>query len=81
MLNGENRPEIEIQIVDQMEILKIYKPDNEIEYIEELNIPRLEKEPLFIENVDYLAIVVGQNFRSRIRNKSLRVEERDSVKV
>ena len=31
MLNGENRPEIEIQIVDQMEILKIYKPDNEIE--------------------------------------------------
>ena len=64
-----------------MEIFKITKPDNEIEYIEELNIPRLEKEPLSIENVDYLSIEVDQTLRSKKRLAQLIVEERDSVEL
>ena len=64
-----------------MEILKTEKPDNEIEYIEELNIPRVEKEPLSIENVDYLSIEVDQRLRSRMKSKNYIVEGVDSIEL
>ena len=34
-----------------------------------------------LENVDYLSIEVYQKLRSRMRNKSLTVEERDSITI
>ena len=38
----KDKPENVIQLIDQMEILKIEKPQNQIDYIHELNILVLE---------------------------------------
>ena len=59
-----------------MEIIKGIKPDNEIEYIEELNIPKIEKQPLLIESLDSLSIMVDQKLyilRRRIIKKEIKV--------
>ena len=63
-----------------MEILKDIKPDNQIEYIEELNIPCIEKEPLYIETLDYLAIEVDQRLRAVKRSKIYEIE-RDTLEI
>jgi hypothetical protein len=46
-----------------MEILKEEKPENEVQLIDEFMIPKKEKEPLLIEYLDYLSIIVDQKTR------------------
>ena len=65
-----------------MEILRTVKPDNEIDYIEDIQIlSNKPKQPLIIEQLDFLTIEVDQKLRSKMRNKNYKVEERDSVEI
>ena len=54
-----------MQIIEQMEIIKEEKPENEIQHNEEFMILKKEKEPLAIEYLDYLTILVDQQLRAQ----------------
>ena len=64
-----------------MEIIKEAKPENEIDYIEELNIPKIEKQPLLIESLDYLTILVDQNLRIQRKLANCQIQERDAIEL
>ena len=64
-----------------MEIIKEGKPDNEIAYIEELNIPKVDKEPLAIEYLDYLSIIVDQKLKAERNNLKCIIQERDAIEL
>ena len=64
-----------------MEILKEAKPENEIQYNEEFIIPKKEKEPLLIEYLDYLSIVVDQNIINQNKQKEIKISEREGFSI
>ena len=40
-----------------------------------------QKEPLVIENQDYVSIVVDQKLRSKAKSKTYTIEERDAIEI
>ena len=83
-IKGIAIPENEIQVVDQMEILKAPKPDNEIDYIDELEILRTEKPANEIEKIDRIklsAMPIIEEIKIRRFEGEFNIEERDSVQL
>ena len=66
----------------KLNILMNYsKPENEIQYNEEFIIPKKEKEPLLIEYLDYLSIVVDQNIINQNKQKQIKISEREAFSI
>jgi hypothetical protein len=69
LIKSEEKPENEIQLIDQMEILKEAKPIqiNKIDKKDKFTIPGTakQKSPLAIEYLDYLTILVDQKLRAQ----------------
>ena len=57
LIQGFDRPENEIQLIEQMEILKEIKPENIIDYTEEFLINKIEKEPYEIQENEIIELL------------------------
>ena len=76
------KPENEIQLIDQMEILKSpKKQNNEIDYLEDVQLISGPKAPLIIEQQDYLSIKTSQILKTRKKIEKYNVDERDNIKI
>ena len=84
-INGITKPTNEIQLIDQMEIIKSVpsRPINEIENLDYVELLSAPKDPLIIESQDYLSIQNDQRlFRAKHDDgKKYDIEERDNIKI
>ena len=60
--------------LDQIEVLNTNKYNNKIQYIECMEILSREKGPLYIDQLDFLEILVNQNLRIKLRSKNYIIE-------
>ena len=81
-IKGITKPDNEIQLINQMEILKSgIKPTNAIEYLEEVQLLSAPKAPLIIESLDFISIEKDQRLLRGKNDRQYNLEERDNIKI
>ena len=77
----QNFEKIKTSKVGKIGILNANECNNEIECIDQIKILSKEKEPLYIDYVDYLSIEVDRNLRSKMLSKNYIIEREYSIEI
>ena len=81
LIEGFDMPEIQAQLIEQMEINREERKENEIQKNEEFIILKKEKEPLEIEYLDYLVVLVDHRWRFYNKMKKCIFQNIDTIKL
>ena len=76
-----DKPDNEIQLIDQMEILRTARPLNEVDYIDEIQILKEEKPANEIEKIDRIELKSQQEAPKVKEPQVFNLEERDSIEI